>query len=227
MTNVQSSPDAPSVAGMRMAHRIMTGDLIRLTSAVERIADGTTRCPDDRATALASWLDELAAEIRHHHRIEDDVAWPVITAAAGECVDLSELTGDHAALEPMLDGVRDACAAVVAAPAEQRATAARPLATALAELRDHLLEHIENEETTLFPIIRRHVPVTEWVKVEQAAGTGGGRMAFQLPRMLDATTPAERAEVLAAAGAGTRVVLGLLGALLRPGYRRRERLVFG
>lgn len=222
-----STTSLPSVTGMRMAHRMMTSDLVRLTATASRIADGTTRCPDARAAALARWLDELAVEIHHHHQVEDDTAWPVIEAAAGAHVDLAVLTDDHDALDPMLDRMQAAAAALVATPEARRAEAARPLAAALTELRDHLTEHIEAEEQTLFPVIRQYVPVAEWEKVEAVASSGGGRAAFRLPRILDALTPEERDELFGKSGAVARLMTGVVAALLRPGHRRRERLVFG
>jgi iron-sulfur cluster repair protein YtfE (RIC family) len=225
MTNeTTTAPATSSVMGMRLAHRMMTRDLVRLTAVAEQIADGTTVCPDRRACALRAWLDLLAVEIHHHHEIEDDVAWPVIAAHADPHVDLAVLSDDHSALDPMLDAVRVAAAQVVHA-ADRRAAAAS-LTAALVVLRDHLVEHLEAEEAAVFPVIERYVPPAAWKTVEDAAAEGGAGLGFVLPRAFAVLTPAERQEMLGAMGpAGT--VFRLLAAVLGVGLRRRERLVFG
>jgi hypothetical protein len=48
-------------------------------------------------------------------------------------------------------------------------------------------------------------------------------MSFVLPRILDAARPDELAHLKREAGS----VMVALAAVVRPGYRRRERLVFG
>ncbi len=75
----------------------------QLTSA---FADGGMTCTPRRARAVARYVNLLCDSVHHHHTTEDQILWPVIEASAGGSVDLTELTEDHAALDPRLDRLR-------------------------------------------------------------------------------------------------------------------------
>ncbi|RZT87688.1 hemerythrin HHE cation binding domain-containing protein [Pseudonocardia sediminis] len=221
MTTARSA-DVPDLLGMSLAHRMMRTDLRRLTDAAQAIADGDT-CGDRRAAALTRWVGTLCDEIHHHHTVEDEIAWPVIARHAGHAVDLSVLTDDHAALDPLLDRVRSAAAAFAQAPVEVRAVPAGELAARLGRVRDEIDEHLDAEEAGLFPVIERYVPRAEWDEVEKRVRNGGPGLRFVLPRIAAVVTDEEWAVIRAEAGIG----LVVLAAVLRPGHRRRERIVFG
>jgi hemerythrin-like domain-containing protein len=91
-----------------------------------------------RAVAVADYVRDWAHSVHHHHSVEDEIHWPVLVESAGPHVDLTELSDDHAALDPMLGRLRTAADAHRARPDEDTATA---LATCLAELRDTFAEH--------------------------------------------------------------------------------------
>jgi hemerythrin-like domain-containing protein len=213
--------ETPNLFGIRMAHRMMIRDMHRLTAVADRIAAGEP-CPPDRASALARWTGMVCQEIHHHHTVEDEALIPLLATRAGAEVDLAELADDHRALDPLLDAVRAAVAAV-SEPGVHRRAAAAELGHALARVRDELDEHIDDEERSMFPMIEKYLTVAEWAKVEKRARQGGLPMSFMLPRAVDVTDPADMAELKGAAGP----VLMILLALVRRGYRRRERLVFG
>jgi hemerythrin-like domain-containing protein len=203
------------VLGMRLAHRTMLRDAVRLPTRAEDAAAGA---PVDPA-ALASYVRDFADSVHHHHTVEDEILWPVLVESAGPHVDLTELSDDHAALSPMLDRLRAAADGYRARPGEDTATA---LATALAELRDTLTEHIGEEEAAVFPVIERYVSVRDWAEVEKRIRRRA-KLSFEAPRVVLAATPAELAVIRAEGG----LPLKLLIALLVPRYRRRERAVFG
>ncbi|TCK21064.1 hemerythrin domain-containing protein [Pseudonocardia endophytica] len=221
MTTADATRTA-DLTGIAIAHRMMRTDLHRLVPTAERIADGEA-CDRKRAAALATWVEKLCEEIHHHHTAEDDIAWPVIARHAGQAVDLSELSDDHAALDPLLDGLRTTAKALRGATDLGRADVALSLARRLAALRDEIDEHLDAEETDLFPIIERYVPAEEWDTVIAGVQKGGPGLRFMLPRVLAVVTDEEHA-VLSKEGGP---VLVALAWLLRPGHRRRERLVFG
>src|SRR3712207_1082060 len=98
---------APKVdlLGITLAHRMMRRDLHRLTTP----PGGSPAAPPARRSgraAIAAWVRDLCTEI-HHHTAEDDVAWPLIAEHAGAAVDLTALSDDHGALDPLLDAVGD------------------------------------------------------------------------------------------------------------------------
>jgi hemerythrin-like domain-containing protein len=204
--------------GLLLAHRAMLRDLDRLGELTARLVRRGTRLDPKRATAIAAYLDDLCDSIHHHHAAEDDVLWPVLERSAGAHVDLTELTDDHAVLDPKLHRIR---AGAQALRAEGVVSAA--LADDLADLRDTLHEHIADEEKTIVPLIKRYVSDADWQRVEATIRRRGAKMSFEVPRILAVVSDAELAELKAEGGIGVAVML----KLLPPAYRRRERLVFG
>ncbi|MFC4145124.1 hemerythrin domain-containing protein [Micromonospora mangrovi] len=218
----------PNLLGFRVNHRTMRADTRRLAELLDRVAAGGITYDRRRATALRTYLRLLCTGIHHHHQTEDDVLWPVLERSAGAAVDLRNLSADHAALDPVLDEVRagaDELVAVLASAAADQGrarTVAARLAAGLTRLSDLLDAHIEEEERLLFPVIRRYVSVADWTTVERAVRRGGS-IRFELPRLERYAEPAEMDELRAIAGP----VLRLLLAAMRPGFRRREAVVFG
>ncbi|GAA3443740.1 hemerythrin domain-containing protein [Planomonospora venezuelensis] len=206
----------PDLLGFTIAHRAMRGDARRLADLATELAAGRQSAGAARATAISEDVATLCKSIHHHHTIEDRLLWPVIERSAGAEVDLRDLSDDHSELDPLLDEITTHAARFASA----RDAAA--LAPALTRLADMLDEHIEEEERLLFPIITKYVPVADWERVENAVRKGGN-MRFDLPRIEHYARPDELARLHRAAGP----VLALLLALVRPGYRRRRRLVFG
>ncbi|MGW0157889.1 hemerythrin domain-containing protein [Mycobacterium sp. NPDC003323] len=209
----------PDLSGILLAHRAMVTDIGRLADLLTGIAQRRTPCSIKRARAITRYLELMCESIHHHHSMEDDVLWPIIESSAAGLVDLTELTEDHATLDPRLDRLR-AMATAFARSGEP--DLARPLAAALADLHRLLHAHIADEERDLFPVIRRHVSVADWEAVETAARKSG-RLSFDGPRVLAVATATERATIAAA-------VPGPLMLLLRYLARRHdklERAVFG
>jgi len=197
----------------------MVTDTARLADLTTAIAQRRLPCAPRRARAIARYVALMCESIHHHHTMEDDVLWPVIRAAAGAFVDLTELTEDHAALDPRLDRLKTA-AATFGRSAEPEL--ARPLAAGLSDLHRLLEAHIADEERDLFPVIRRHVSTRDWQAVEKAAQRTG-RLSFEGPRILAVATDTERAAL------ATNVPAPLMALLRYMAWRHRafERAVFG
>lgn len=210
----------PDLLGISLAHRAMVTDVGRVATLASAFADGQMTCTPRRARAVARYVELLCDSVHHHHATEDQVLWPVIEAAAGGCVDLTELSEDHAALDPRLDRLR-ALAAGFQLNVGDRESAA-PLAAGLTELHALLHEHIADEEREIFPVIRQYVAVDDWAAVEKTAQRGG-RMSFDGPRTVAVMTERERAALSETVGP---VLLGLI-RVLSVRHRRFDRRVFG
>jgi hemerythrin-like domain-containing protein len=209
----------PELLGITLAHRAMLTDVGRLVAAAAEIGDGRQHCSARRADAIARYTELMCESIHHHHTVEDTVLWPVIDACAGDIVDLTELTEDHAALDPRLEIIRHRANAFRIAGGDRRTAAL--LAAELADLRNLLTEHIAEEERDIFPVIRRHVSVTDWQAVEKTAQRTG-RLTFDGPRTVAAATDDER-EVL---DGEVSPVLRLVLTVLAWRHRRFEDEVF-
>lgn len=207
----------PDLSGITMAHRAMINDVGRLAELLAAVADGAHTCAHPKD--VTRYIHLLCESIHHHHTVEDEVLWPIVTASAGSFVDLSELTDDHAALDPRLDRITSLATAFEKAPGP---TTAAPLATALADLHQLVCEHIADEERDVFGVIRRHVSVTDWAIVEKAAQRAG-RMSFDGPRIVGAATEAEFAQMAAEANP---LLIGFIKLMSRR-HKRFERRVFG
>lgn len=211
-------PD-PDLSGITLTHRAMVTDTRRLAELTTAIAQRRLPCHPKRATAVARYVELMCESIHHHHTMEDEVLLPVIEASAGGVLDLTELTEDHAALDPRLDRLRVHAAAFGRSADPELA---RPLAAGLADLHRLLDAHIADEERDLFPVIRRYVSIEDWEAVEKAARRSG-RLSFEGPRILGVATDAERATL----AAGMPGPLMLLLRLLTRRHKRFERAVFG
>ncbi|MEJ5869416.1 hemerythrin domain-containing protein [Pseudokineococcus sp. 5B2Z-1] len=206
---------------LRVIHQVLLRDAHRLTALADDVAAGTEVLDRRRATALARYVDKSMTSIHHHHAAEDDLLWPVIVGSAGDAVDLDELSDDHSVLDPRMDRVRAAARALAASPRSEDAATA--LAVRLADLRDLLVEHMADEERTIFPVMEEHVSVADWQRVMAGVARRDSDLGFVLPRIADTVEPEVMAVLLAEAGPVMRVLL----ALVRPRHRRFERLVFG
>lgn len=211
-------PD-PDPLGLALGHRAMLTDVGRLADVVAVIRDRQQPCSPRRARAIARYTELLCESIHHHHTVEDQVLWPVIDACAAGIIDLTELTEDHAALDPRLDVIRRRANAFRVAGGDRRT--AMLLAAELSDLRTLLAEHIAEEERDIFPVIRRHVSVANWQAVEKTAQRTG-RLSFDGPRTLAVMTDDERATLIKQLSPALRAVLGLLSWR----HRRLERAVF-
>ncbi|MGU3499502.1 hemerythrin domain-containing protein [Mycobacterium sp. C31M] len=214
-----SQPVVPDLSGIALAHRAMVTDIGRLADLTTAIAQRRRPCSAKRARTVHRYVELMCESIHHHHSMEDDVLWPIIESSAAGLVDLTELTEDHATLDPRLDRLRAAAAAFARTG---DAELARPLAAGLADLHRLLHAHIADEERDLFPVIRRHVSVTDWEAVETAARKSG-RLSFDGPRMLAVATDTERATI----AAGVPAPLMLLLRYLTRRHNRFDRAVFG
>ncbi|BBY62156.1 hemerythrin domain-containing protein [Mycolicibacterium helvum] len=219
VTPRQPHDPEPELVGITVAHRAMLTDAGRLVTAVTAIGESRQRCSPQRAQAIARYVDLLCESIHHHHTVEDTVLWPVIDACAGGIVDLTELTEDHAALDPRLEIIRHRANAFRVAGGDRRTAAL--LAAELADLRNLLTEHIAEEERDIFPVIRRHVSVGDWQAVEKTAQRTG-RLTFDGPRTMAAATDDERSVL----GAEVNPVLRLVLTVLARRHRRFEDEVF-
>jgi hemerythrin-like domain-containing protein len=205
---------------LRVAHAVMLRDLRRLAALAAAIAAGRQVSDERRARAVARYVGKVMDSVHEHHSAEDEVLWPVIAASAGDSVDLAELSDDHSVLDPRMDRIRAAAAALAADPRSE--DAATSLAVGLADLRDLLKEHIADEEQTVFPVMTEYVSVADWAAVTRQVRRRAGDVTFMLPRAVDSAAPEDLAALKRAAGPA----LLLLLALVRPRHRRFERLVF-
>ncbi|WP_240776697.1 hemerythrin domain-containing protein [Nonomuraea basaltis] len=206
----------PDLTVFRIMHRAMRGDLHRLVKLARQIEADREHAGQARATAIAGFAADICKAIHHHHTREDEVVWPLIERSAGAAVDLTDLSDDHAELGPLLDRLRATAQGFAAGQHVAE------FGAAVRELSEHLDEHIEEEERKIFPIIEKYVSVPDWQEMEKSLRKGGD-IRFELGWVDQYATPQEMAHIRKAAG----LIITIMIALMRPGHRRRHRLLFG
>jgi hemerythrin-like domain-containing protein len=209
---------APDLTDYVVVHRAMTVDARRLAQAAARPGDRA------RAAALRTYLTGVSNEIRSHHRVEDDAVWPLVSTVTGQdAAGLSGLTDDHHRLDPLLDAADALAGELVSRPAD--AALAHRLAGTLDQLSALLDAHVDDEERTVFPLIREYVSLADyaWLQRRFRGGLSVGALSFVVPWVVRHATPQERAHLLAEAGWPLRVLL----SVFRGRFAARERVVFG
>jgi hypothetical protein len=104
-----------------------------------------------------------------------------------------------------------------------RATAAsetgRQLAAAIDDVRGVLIEHLEQEESKILPLVREHLTVAEWAELGEqgAAAFPRRKMLIFLGAILEDATPEERKAFLSELPAQARFFWHLFGTR---GYRQ-------
>jgi hemerythrin-like domain-containing protein len=185
----------------------------RALRASARALAGVAGRPADRATSSARtrWYRGFAGEIRCHHHIEDELLFPALRDRVATYADHADrLDGDHADLDVVLDGLTDALAS------GDRARAGR----LAGELADHLDVHLAYEDAEIAPLFARHFTAAEFDELNTKAikMTPPRQLAFTVPWLMAAITPAEQAVVLADAPPAMRLVW----LATRGRYRRRS-----
>ena len=208
----------PDLTSLVITHRAIGQDLGRLAASVAEMA--SRGAAPGRELALQHYAAALVAQIRAHHRCEDEIVWPVIAAAAGQAVDLAPLIDDHQAIEEAADRVSRA----LGLPGHSHPALAEA-GEALSALRDMVGEHMADEERQVFPVMRRYVrmQVGWWCQRQAFRTTRAGALPFRMAWLARYSQAGEMSCVLTAAGPRARIAL-VAG---RPRYARLERQAFG
>lgn len=144
---------------MAVIHRVFRRGFPMVAGLVRRTPPGAT----GRSHPVAAHLDFLLNGIHHHHTGEDENIWPLLLRRAAPQADLvNRMEAQHAAVaeradrvRSLLDGWRDSAAGGEA------------LAEAIEEFTAALVEHLDDEEAHVVPLIRTHITAEEWERFGQ------------------------------------------------------------
>ncbi len=211
------------LSGYRLAHKGMLNGARELVELSLRLRAGADTLTKPRADALAVYVRLMTEEIHRHHSLEDDDIWPVIAASAGPAVDLAPLTSDHDELDPIMERMRDATAALCERPGSRPAI--EMLAVEAVRLRDLLEEHIGEEERDVFPVMLEHVSVEDFDRLEKTAAKQFPLrdIWFLLPWFFSSISKEQAAEMAKSAPLPMKIMY----VLFRGRYARFHRRIFG
>ena len=167
----------------RVIHGAVRRDLDRLSSALERLADGDRA----RAVDLQRAFAHLRLELTHHHEGEDTHIWPMLAGAGVDPDLLAAMESEHHAMAEALAGTDAALARLAGTGSAVDAAAAR---ASVERTRDVVERHLVHEETELEPALRPHLGTPEWQAVEkklsrQPPGVAGPFFAWVTDGMAD------------------------------------------
>lgn len=225
MSNTPGSPATePSLVDtgvMPVLHQLFRREL--------RLAGGLVRAVPDRdpvrGTVVSDHLTLVLQVLHHHHGVEDDVLWPLLLERVPD-----ELAPIVTLMETQHERV-EALALEAAVLLPKLAAGAEPeqrdrLADVLDQLYAHLVEHLDDEEQRLLPIVARTLSQAEWddlgAVARARAPKKGKVLVFGMH--LHGTGPEGVVAMLGEAPAPVRWLLPRLGARA---YRRHALAVHG
>ncbi|MFD7136365.1 hemerythrin domain-containing protein [Streptomyces sp. NPDC059894] len=196
----------PYTHEMVVVHRVFRRESALLPRLVRAVPDGGTA----RAAEVAAYLDEYLTGLHHHHTVEDELIWPLLRARAADDGLIVRMEEQHERIDHSLAAVTEW---VPAWGRTADCVAGEELALALDEHRRVLLDHLDDEERLVLPLVAEHLSVAEW----DAVGRRGletvprNKLMLALGALLEEATPQERAYFLGRAPLAGRLLWRAVG----------------
>lgn len=223
--SLNSSHGAPATAErphtheMVVVHRVFRRESALLPRLVRAVPDGDTA----RAALVRGALGDYTMGLHHHHHAEDELIWPLLRArAARDEALVDRMTEQHEAIDRTLAAVAEWT------PVWERSAdriSGEELALALEAHRTALLVHLDEEETSLLPLVAEHLTVAEWDLVGERGleGLPKNKRLLALGAILEEATPEESAFFLGKAPLVGRLLWRAVGRRQYAAYRDRMR----
>ncbi|MCG7203246.1 hemerythrin domain-containing protein [Streptomyces arenae] len=223
--SLNSSHGAPATAErphtheMVVVHRVFRRESALLPRLVRAVPDGDTA----RAALVLGALRDYTMGLHHHHHAEDELIWPLLRArAARDEALVDRMTEQHEAIDRTLAAVAEWT------PVWERSAdriSGEELALALEAHRTALLVHLDEEETSLLPLVAEHLTVAEWDLVGERGleGLPKNKRLLALGAILEEATPEESAFFLGKAPLVGRLLWRAVGRRQYAAYRDRMR----
>jgi hemerythrin-like domain-containing protein len=179
----------PNTHEMVVIHRIFRREFPLLAGVVRRTSTGDAR----RAAPIAGHIEFCLDGLHHHHSAEDEYLWPRLLERARPHADLvRRMEAQHQAVAARSEQVRRLAGRWRQAPAAQ---VGAQLATSLSLLADALVDHLDEEEANVLPLVREHITAAEWEELGRKAFDKIPRSArgVALGQVLEEATPQDRA----------------------------------
>jgi hemerythrin-like domain-containing protein len=199
---------------MVLIHRVFRREFGLLPAAIRAV----TADDCDRAAVIAAHAREQIDVLHHHHSNEDELIWPKLRER--RALD-SELTDRMQAQHEHVAGIL----ASVEGPLRGWSTDGNPsdreaLAEALQQLCTALIEHLDEEEQQVLPVVAQTLTRREWAELAKRgmAAIRPFRRLVVLGYILEEATPDERRAFLEHVPPPIRLAYRLVGR----GAHRRE-----
>ncbi|WP_433607741.1 hemerythrin domain-containing protein [Prescottella agglutinans] len=203
---------------MEIVHRAFRRESRLLKELVAAVTPGDTA----RATVIADHFRDYRLGLKNHHEGEDELLWPPLLSRVDLEADIVlRMQAQHERVEATLARLD---AAVPAWEATAGADERDILVAALTDHRAVLVEHLDDEETTLLPLAAKHITEKEWASLGEhlVANTPKLTLLTLFGLVLEDANQSERATLLGVLPAPVRAVWHIIG---RPRYARHIRRV--
>lgn len=205
---------------MVVIHRIFRREFRLLGGLVRRVPAGHVK----RAGAIAEHLDFLLMGLHNHHSTEDEVLWPKLLERARPQAELvNRMEQQHEAVAAHIEHATKLLVEWRDGPTSATST---ELADTLDRLDAALVEHLDEEESQLLPLVSEHITAAEWTELAQKSFDKFPRAALpvMLGQVLEDASPEERRWFTDDLPLFVRVMWRLSG---QRGYNRHIRRVRG
>ncbi|MEW2115134.1 hemerythrin domain-containing protein [Streptomyces sp. NPDC005474] len=196
----------PHTHEMVVVHRVFRREAALLPRLVRAVPDGASA----RAEEISAYLADYVMGLHHHHSLEDELIWPLLRARAGQDDLVARMEEQHGRIDQTLAAVGEW------APQWQRSAdsvAGQELALALEKHHLALLDHLDDEEKIVLPLVAEHLTVAEWDEVGRRGleTLPKNKVMLALGAILEDATDDERAYVLGRAPLLGRLMWRLVG----------------
>jgi len=215
-TATTATTERPWVQEMIIVHRVFRRESRNLHDLIGAVRPGDTA----RAAQLAGFARDYVEGLHNHHTSEDELLWPKLLARVDLDAELVlRMEQQHQVVDAGIQEVRRRLDAWERGPAEPERDA---LVGALARHRRDLLQHLDEEERHVLPLISEHITPAEWDALGEhaRAKTPKDKLLFVLGALLEDATPQERTRFMALLPRPARVLWKLVG---RRSYARQMR----
>ncbi len=179
---------------MVVIHRVFRRELGLLPRLIRGVADGDTA----RAARVTEHLVDVTTGLTTHHTGEDELLWPLLMQRVGlEATVVRRMEAQHEVVHERIGETQQWALRW----AEHADVPSRDeLATAVDQMHAALVEHLDDEERLMLPIIAENVSQQEWDALGEhgrASLPRGKKSLLFLGSILEDATDEERAEFLA------------------------------
>ncbi len=154
------NPTAPArTEEMAVIHRIFRRGFPMIAQLVREVPTGDT----SRAEQVAAHLDFLLNGLHHHHSGEDENIWPrLLDRAAPEADLINRMETQHERVAELSEQLRTQLEMW-----RHTATGGDALAATVEDFTAALVDHLDDEEAHVVPLIRTHITAEEWTRFGQ------------------------------------------------------------
>lgn len=193
MTQTTVDRPRPDTQDMLAVHQVFRDALAAAPLLVGEVAAGDAA----RAAQVHSFYANVLSFLHGHHSSEDELVWPLLTVRCGRAAaEVERIAAQHGALDPAIERAEVLLAGWAATPDPALGAAVQH---ALAQLRELLVAHLDEEEEVVLPLAAEHLTLEEWeaLPAHGMKSFTGDKLWLVIGMLRDRMTQEQRDQMLA------------------------------